>query len=356
MTQVIQHRHTMTNAHCNDTLPSPAALKSNLPATPKLINTIQHSRDQIASILLGKDKRLLLIVGPCSIHDISSAMEYAEKLKQLRLKYQNTFYFVMRTYFEKPRTALGWKGMLYDPHLNGTDDLVAGLQSARSLLLQLTEMEIPAATEFLDPSTPQYIGDLISWACIGARTVESQIHREIASGLSMPISFKNSTSGNVNVAINAVLSASSPHACFAINDNGHISIKRTKGNPCGHITLRGGDGKPNYDAKSIATALEQLKANKLNEGILVDCSHDNSCRNFEEQSTVFQNTLQQYLDGNTAIRGLILESHLNSGSQNFTINSSPLKYGVSITDSCLDWAATEDLISMAAKKLGNLSS
>lgn len=343
----------MTNETSTTPLPSPGNLKSSLPSTKNQRDFIKTSRETISAILSGKDPRLLLILGPCSIHDEVSAIEYATKLKTLSAKLSDTFFFVMRTYFEKPRTSLGWKGMLYDPHLNGSNDIASGLTATRRLLLQLAEMGVPAATEFLDPATPQYISDLISWACIGARTVESQIHRQIASGLPMPVSFKNSTSGNVDVAINGILSASYPHTFFAIDDTGHIGIRRTQGNPDCHITLRGGDGRPNFDPSSLSLTLQQLRGQNLPEQIIVDCSHDNSSRDYEAQTTVFESIIGQYIDGNTSIRGLILESHLNAGSQSFS-SDTPLKYAVSITDACLDWTATERLVTAAAERLNIL--
>lgn len=334
-----------------ETLPSPQVIKNELPVFPQHTQFVANSRRQIERILNGEDNRLLLIVGPCSIHDTSAAYEYALKLHKLPDSVSKSFLVIMRTYFEKSRTALGWKGMLYDPHLNDSHDISTGIRQSRSLLLELAEMGIPTATEFLDPVIPRYLGDLISWACIGARTAESQIHRQFASGLPMPTAFKNSTSGNVDVAINGVLSASQPHAFFGIDETGHISIVRTKGNPYAHIALRGGDNKPNYDAQSIAHALAQLKEAKLLPRLIVDCSHDNSCRNYEEQSKVFQSVIQQYIEGNQAIKGLALESHLFAGNQRLSHDSKNLQYAVSLTDPCMDWEATEELILKAASQL-----
>lgn len=345
------YHNSMTEAFNTETLPSPEAIKQALPATPEQLAFIRNSRQQIAHILNGQDPRLLLIVGPCSIHDLQAAKEYAHKLQELHQRFADTFLIVMRTYFEKPRTILGWKGLVYDPHLNGSNDLASGLQHARELLLHLADIQLAAATEFLDPVTPHYFGDLISWACIGARTVESQVHRQLASGLPMPVAFKNSTSGNVEVAINGILSAKNPHATFGIDPTGRVSILRTKGNPHAHIALRGGESKPNYDPKSIGHTLDLLAKAGLPPRILIDCSHDNSCRKYEEQNTVFQSVLHQYLEGNHAIRGVVLESNLFAGNQQLHSDHSNLKYAVSLTDACLDWPATEELIQWAAKKI-----
>lgn len=335
--------YTLDSLHI-ESLNSPIAFKQDMPASPQQIEFIQQSRQQIANILDGIDNRLLVIVGPCSIHDTQAAKEYATNLRQLAKEVSKSFFIVMRTYFEKPRTALGWKGMLYDPHLDGSNDIATGIQYARQLLLDLAAMEVPAATEFLDPLTPRYIGDLISWSCIGARTTESQIHRQFASGLPMPVAFKNSTSGNVNVAIKGVLTASCPHAFFGIDDHGHVAIVRTKGNPHAHVALRGGESSPNYDAHSLAKALELLRKNHLSERLIIDCSHDNSNRCHETQKTVFRSVIEQYLDGNLGIRGLAVESNLFAGSQNITLDKSRLHYAVSLTDPCLDWKDTEALI------------
>lgn len=323
---------------------SPTTLKKSLSAEESHLQFIQEARNQISQILDGTDPRLLLIVGPCSIHDVQAAKEYASHLKSLAEEVSSSFYIVMRTYFEKPRTALGWKGMLYDPHLDGTYDIVTGIQQARQLLLDLAEMRIPAATEFLDPVAPQFLSDLISWSCIGARTAESQIHRQFASGLSMPVAFKNNTSGNVHVAVHGVLTAASPHTFLGINDLGQLSSITTKGNPYAHIALRGGSQGPNYDAGSIAKTLSLLRKHNLPERIIVDCSHDNSNRSYEEQPAVFNSVIEQYVEGNKAIRGLALESHLFAGSQPIPADKSLMQYAVSLTDPCLDWTNTEMLV------------
>lgn len=335
-------------------LTSPMAFKQELPAHPHQVEFVQEARQQIRNILEGTDNRLLLIVGPCSIHDTKAAREYAEKLKTLAQTVSKSFFIVMRTYFEKPRTALGWKGMLYDPHLDGSNDIETGIRQARQLLLDLTDMKVPTATEFLDPLSPRFLSDLISWACIGARTTESQIHRQFASGLPMPVAFKNSTSGNINVAVKGVLTATCPHAFFGVNDQGYVSIVRTKGNPYAHIALRGGENTPNYDAQSIEKALEQLRKNHLPERVVIDCSHDNSNRCHETQKTVFDSVLQQYRNGNQAIRGLALESHLFSGSQHLQLDKSKMQYAVSLTDPCLGWNETEALILKNAALFENI--
>lgn len=337
-----------------ETLFPPEALKQELPLTARQAAFIKETRTHIANILNGTDPRLLLIIGPCSIHDIEAAKEYAYNLRQLAQSCADTFLIIMRAYFEKPRTVMGWKGMLYDPHLNGSDDIATGLRHSREILLHLADTQIGAATEFLDPVTPHYFGDLISWACIGARTVESQVHRQLASGLPMPVAFKNNTAGNIDVAINGILSAQSPHASFGIDATGRISILRTKGNPNTHIVLRGSENKPNYDAPSISLALDQLKKAQLPPRLLIDCSHDNSCRNYEEQPAVFLNVIQQYLAGNKAIRGLVLESNLFAGNQHLHPDRSSLKYAVSLTDACLDWPTTATLIRNAQKQVGRM--
>lgn len=339
-----------------ESLISPRALKEEFHLSPEQAVFIQESRRQVEQILSGDDRRLLLIVGPCSIHDTRAAKEYAAKLKALADQVSDSFLVVMRTYFEKPRTALGWKGLLYDPHLNGSHDISMGLRQARDLLLHLAEIQMPAATEFLDPLTPRFLEDLISWACIGARTAESQTHRQFASGLPMPVAFKNSTSGNIDVAINGVLSASSPHAFFGIDETGHVAIIRTRGNSHAHIALRGSEQKPNYDAPSIAMVLDRLKNARIPPQIIVDCAHDNSCRKYEEQTVVFESVIQQYLNGNDAIRGLALESHLFAGNQRFVSDTSKLHYAVSLTDPCLDWNTTEQLIRWGAEALKNTES
>jgi 3-deoxy-7-phosphoheptulonate synthase len=344
--------YTLDSLHIEN-LPSPITLKQELPALAHHLEFIQESRNQIINILASNDQRLLLIVGPCSIHDVKAAKEYAKNLYVLAKTVSKSFFIIMRTYFEKPRTALGWKGILYDPHLDSTNDIAAGLRISRQLLLDLAEMEIPTATEFLDPFSPRYLSDLVSWSCIGARTSESQIHRQFASGLPMPVAFKNGTSGSINSAIKGILTASCPHAFFGINDHGHASIVRTKGNPHAHIALRGGENSPNYDAKSIGKLLEALRKNHLPERLIVDCSHGNSNRCPNKQKEVFESVIQQYLNGNSAIRGLAVESNLFAGNQRIPLDKSRLQYAVSITDPCLNWEETEFMVQQNAMHIEN---
>ena len=323
---------------------SPAELKKRLSASADQRQFVHDSRIQVQRILDGKDPRLLLIVGPCSIHDIIAAKEYATKLQRLSTQISDACLVIMRVFFEKPRTSNGWKGMLYDPFLNGTHDISTGLLWARQLLLYLADLKLPAATEFLDPITPNYYEDLISWACIGARTSESQVHRQIAAGLSMPVAFKNSTGGNLEVAVNGVISAMSKHSYMGIDENGMVSEVITEGNRYAHIALRGGTKQPNYDSESIEMALGLLRKAQLPENILVDCSHDNSNRRLDQQIHVFQSVVNQIAEGNRKIKGLIMESHLYSGNQSLTNEPSALQYAVSITDPCLDWKTTEELL------------
>ena len=332
-----------------DRLQTPAAFRQEFPASPEAVEFVRSARGQIANILDGKDSRLLLAVGPCSIHDIKAAEEYAVRLSSLAKEVSSSFFIVMRTYFEKPRTSVGWKGLLYDPHLNSSDDITTGISHARQLLITLAQMKLPAATEFLDPMTPHYIGDFISWACIGARTAESQIHRQFASALSMPIAFKNSTAGNIDVAINGVLAALSPHTFFGVDDNGSVSIVRSKGNAYAHVMLRGGEKTPNYDPASVRKTLELLHSNQLPQRIMIDCSHDNSFRSHEKQEVVFESVIRQYVNGTKAIRGLAIESHIFGGNQQLNADKSCLQYAVSLTDPCLDWDNTERLIRWGAK-------
>lgn len=323
-------------------LSPPAVLKKVLPLSDKGAEFVQQARDTIAAIIHGRDKRLLVVTGPCSIHDPVAAIDYAQKLKQLQQAYADSLYIVMRVYFEKPRTTVGWKGFINDPHLDDSFDLETGLTWGRELLLKMVEMELPAATEALDPISPQYLSDLISWSAIGARTVESQTHREMASGLSMPVGFKNGTDGNLNIALNALQSAASGHSFIGINQRGEVSLVQTAGNPDGHIILRGG-AEPNYDEHSIGEALAKLDKLKLPRGIVVDCSHGNSNKDHNRQGDVALNVVAQRLAGNDAIIGVMLESHLHAGRQDL-INGKAEKYGVSVTDACIDWDTTVSLL------------
>lgn len=330
-------------------LSPPAVLKQALPLSGAGSDFIQKSRQEIADIVHGRDPRLLVITGPCSIHDPVSAMDYASRLKQLQLQYKDSLYIVMRVYFEKPRTTVGWKGFINDPHLDDSFDLETGLTKGRRLLLDLVEMELPAATEALDPISPQYLSDLISWAAVGARTVESQTHREMASGLSMPVGFKNGTDGNLNIALNALQSAASGHSFIGINQKGQVSLVQTAGNPDGHVILRGG-AKPNYDEDSVQAALTALRKHGLPEGLVIDCSHGNSSKDHNRQGLVAQSVIEQRLKGNKAIIGIMLESHIHAGRQDLVDGKAEL-YGVSITDACIDWATTAQLLAGLAQQL-----
>jgi 3-deoxy-7-phosphoheptulonate synthase len=331
---------------------SPAQLKDQIPISPASHRTVVGGRQAIADILDGKDARLLVIAGPCSIHDESAAVEYARRLSVLSERVSTTMQLVMRVYFEKPRTNVGWKGLINDPWLNGSNDINSGLRKARRLLLKITEMGIPTATEMLDPIVPQYIAGLVCWAAIGARTTESQTHREMASGLSMPVGFKNCTDGEMATAINAMIAAGSPQSFLGIDPEGQTSIVQTTGNPHAHIVLRGGM-RPNYDTVSISEALALLEAKGLTRAIMVDCSHDNSKKKHALQKSVWQDVINQRLDGNDAIIGMMLESHLKAGNQKNTGDLDTMQYGVSITDACIDWETTEALILSAHGQLSN---
>ncbi|SDZ93367.1 3-deoxy-D-arabinoheptulosonate-7-phosphate synthase [Alkalimonas amylolytica] len=323
-------------------LSPPNVLKQALPLSEQGAVFVQQSRQIIADIIHGRDPRLLVVTGPCSIHDPVSALEYAERLKELQQRYSDSLYIVMRVYFEKPRTTVGWKGFINDPHLNDSFDLETGLTWGRELLLKLIEMELPTATEALDPISPQYMSDLICWAAIGARTVESQTHREMASGLSMPVGFKNGTDGNLGIALNALQSAASPHRFIGMNQRGEVALVETQGNPDGHIILRGGK-KPNYGAASIAEAVTALNKLDLATAIVVDCSHGNSNKDHNRQGLVAQEVIAQRQAGNAAIIGIMLESHLHAGRQDIVNGKAPL-YGVSVTDACIDWETTAKLL------------
>lgn len=338
--QIKQAKVENVNIERLDLLTPPQQLKHQLPLSGQAKRTVLNSRSTIQNILNGQDKRLLVISGPCSIHDIDSAKEYATQLHKLHQELDEKIFIVMRVYFEKPRTNIGWKGLINDPDLNGTNNINLGLRKARSLLLWLAELGLPVATEALDPISPQYISDLISWAAIGARTTESQTHREMASGLSMPVGFKNSTDGSLENAINAILAASSPHSFIGIDNSGQTALLHTRGNPDCHIILRGGS-QPNYDQQSIAECIDKLKQKKLNPALIVDCSHGNSSKDHNNQPRVMRDVVQQIVKGNQHIKGVMLESHLKEGNQ--PIQTS-LVYGQSITDSCISWQVTEKLL------------
>ncbi len=332
-------------------LVTPSQLKKELPVSETVSSHVAESRDIIKNIMDGKDHRLAIVIGPCSIHDPEAALDYAKRLKVLAEKLDDTLYIIMRAYFEKPRTTVGWKGLINDPNLDGTFDIDKGIRVGRKLLIDLSELGLPLATEALDPISPQYIQDLISWSAIGARTTESQTHREMASGLSGPVGFKNGTDGGLTVAINAMQSVSHSHSFLGINENGEVSIVNTKGNGYGHLVLRGGNGLPNYDAANIALSEEALTSAKLMHNIMVDCSHENSSKKPERQVTVAEDSTKQILDGNNSIMGLMIESNIGWGNQKVPANLKDLEYGVSITDACIDWETTEKALTDMANTL-----
>jgi len=322
----------------------PCALKTEFVMTRRANQTVVEGRETVKRILNLIDPRLLIIVGPCSIHDAHGALEYARKLNRLREELADRLYIVMRVYFEKPRTSVGWKGLINDPHLDGSYDIETGLKRARGLLSQITEMGLPTATEFLDPIVPQYIGDFVSWAAIGARTTESQTHREMASGLSMPVGFKNATDGSLQIAIDAMTSARTPHSFLGIDQEGVTSIIRTTGNPHGHIVLRGGRLQANYDCDSIAVAAAALEKAGLPSVLMVDCSHANSGKQHARQEEVWKSVITQRAAGNTTLIGLMVESYLEEGNQPIPGRLTDLRYGVSVTDACVGWEATERML------------
>jgi len=330
---------------------TPQALKSAFPMTETSNRTVVEGREAVQRILRKADPRLLVIVGPCSIHDPDGAMEYAMKLNALRPDLADQACILMRVYFEKPRTTIGWKGLINDPHLDGSYDIEAGLKKARHLLLDITALGLPAATEFLDPIVPQYLADLVSWTAIGARTTESQTHREMASGLSMPVGFKNGTDGGLETAINALAAANHAHSFLGIDQDGVTSIVRTAGNADCHVVLRGGRLRTNYDSESIAEAVAQLRDAGLPAALMVDCSHANSGKQFVRQEEVCRSVVAQRVAGNDALIGLMIESYLQEGSQPIPRNPSDLKYGVSITDACVGWETTERMLRHAQQAL-----
>ena len=331
---------------------APAQLINEMPISSTASELIFSTRRQISDILDGKDNRLLVIIGPCSIHDPEAALEYAGKLSAAANNYEQELLVVMRVYFEKPRTTVGWKGFINDPDLNDSFNIENGLQKARELLIWLAELGLPAGTEALDPISPQYLSDLFSWTAIGARTSESQTHREMSSGLSTAVGFKNGTDGSLDIAINALKSASSPHRFLGINNDGQVTRLETRGNAFGHVILRGGS-EPNYDSVSIAIAEQALEKAKLPINLVVDCSHANSHKNFELQPLVAENICNQINDGNQSIVGVMLESHINSGNQKLGSDPQALAYGVSITDECIDWPTTDTLLANMADQLSN---
>ncbi|ALZ85560.1 MULTISPECIES: 3-deoxy-7-phosphoheptulonate synthase [Pseudomonas] len=346
-----QPRLNDLNIEANEPLITPEQLKQEIPLSDLAADTVAQGRQVIRDILDGKDHRLFVVIGPCSIHDIKAAHEYAERLKALAAQVSDSLYLVMRVYFEKPRTTVGWKGLINDPYLDDSFKIQDGLHIGRQLLLDLAEKGLPTATEALDPISPQYLQDLISWSAIGARTTESQTHREMASGLSSAVGFKNGTDGSLTVAINALQSVSSPHRFLGIDQRGQVSVVMTKGNPYGHVVLRGGNGKPNYDSVSVTLCEQALVKAKVKPNIMVDCSHANSNKDAALQPLVMDNVANQIVEGNNSIVGLMVESHLGFGNQPIPADLAQLEYGVSVTDACIDWAMTEKSILDMHRKL-----
>jgi 3-deoxy-7-phosphoheptulonate synthase len=321
-------------------LPSPEEVKGELPLTAATEATVLSGRRTLQNIIDGKDPRLFVVVGPCSIHDLQAAMEYAGRLRSLATELKDLLVLVMRVYFEKPRTTVGWKGLINDPDMDDSFHMERGIRMARKLLLDLADLGLPAATEALDPIMPQYVGDLITWTAIGARTTESQTHREMASGLSTPVGFKNGTDGSLDVAVNALKSAREPHHFLGINQDGRSAVFQTRGNSYGTVVLRGGGGRPNYDSVSVALTEQALRAAGLPERIVIDCSHGNSNKDPALQPLVARDCIEQIVNGNHSIIGLMLESNLHAGKQTIPADLADLRYGVSVTDACIDWQTT----------------
>ena len=341
------------NIQSIEPLPTPVEFIEKFPITPQIAQLVSDGREEIARILRGEGDRLLVIAGPCSIHDVESGFEYATRLKKLADAVQDRILVVMRVYFEKPRTTVGWKGLIYDPQLNGSFDITTGLGMAREFLLRVSDLGLLSAIEFVDPITPQYIADLISWAAIGARTAESQTHRQMASGLSMPVGLKNGTGGSVQLAVDGVVAAQAKQAFLGVDANGKASTVVTKGNPDCHIVLRGGSRGPNYDADSVADAVDRLQRAGVSTQLVVDCSHANCGRDYTKERVAFFDVLDQRISGNSNLVGVMLESHLNEGNQRLDeSNPGSLSYGVSITDPCINWEETEELLTSAHQKLG----
>tara|TARA_Y100000310_G_scaffold343470_1_gene451240 strand:- start:399 stop:1478 length:1080 start_codon:yes stop_codon:yes gene_type:complete len=336
-------------------LDPPREYLKQLPITGMMASRTIGFRQQIGRILRGEDERLLLVVGPCSIHDEKAGLEYAQRLAKLAEGLQDRLFIVMRVYFEKPRTTVGWKGLINDPHLNGILDVPEGLRRARHFLLEVAKLGLPAATEWVDPITPQYLADFVSWGAIGARTTESQTHRQVASGLSMPIAFKNGTGGSlhsIQIAVNGMVAATNPHVFSSTNIRGRVIVAYTKGNPVTHLILRGGERGPNYGSEFVAAACEILRKAGFPQRLVVDCSHDNSGKDHARQPQVFREVLEQRLQGNGRIMGMMLESHLFEGRQDLNdMGLADLRYGVSVTDACIGWEQTEQLLLGAYERL-----
>ncbi len=339
------------NVISEDVLITPTDLKKKIPITDKAQKTVLEGRQAVRDILDRRDNRLIVVTGPCSIHDIDAAKDYATRLKKLSEELSDTLLILMRVYFEKPRTTVGWKGLVNDPGMDDSFDIETGLHIGRQLLIDLSEIGLPLATEALDPISPQYLQELISWSAIGARTTESQTHREMSSGLSVAMGFKNGTDGNLSVAVNAIESASSPHSFLGIDQQGQVSIIRTRGNNYGHIVLRGGGSGPNYDSVNVTLSEKRLEKANLSQNIMIDCSHANSNKDPALQPLVMENVTSQIVDGNQSIIGIMIESNLGWGNQKMTENPNDLKYGVSVTDACIDWETTEKALREMDQKL-----
>lgn len=350
---VIAHSIHNVNIRRLGPLISPASLHAKLPATEAAIRTVSAGREAIRRVLTGEDDRFMVILGPCSIHDEKAATEYAGRLAKVSHQLADRLLIVMRVYFEKPRTTVGWKGLIYDPQLDGSFEMEKGLTTARKLLHHMAKLGLPAATEFLDPIVPQYLADLVSWVAIGARTTESQTHRQMASGLSMPVGFKNGTDGNSQIAIDAMLSARSPHGFLGIDTEGRTCIVETNGNPHGHLVLRGGTGGANYEEQTVKEVQRQLADAGLPVQLMVDCSHANSDKDYTRQAIAFRNVVAQRAAGNGQIAGVMVESHLNPGRQSLGDDPSTLAYGVSITDACIGWEETVALLTEAHATLSS---
>ncbi len=342
------------NVDSQDVLVTPEQLKRALPMSDQVHETVAGSRKVIQDILDRKDHRLFVVVGPCSIHDPVAAMDYAHRLKALAEEVGDTLYIVMRVYFEKPRTTVGWKGLINDPHMDDSFKIEEGLHIGRQLLLDILDLGLATSTEALDPISPQYLQDLISWSAIGARTTESQTHREMASGLSSPVGFKNGTDGGLTVATNALNSVAKPHRFLGINSEGQVSVFTTRGNRYGHIVLRGGSSGPNYDSVHIRLCEQALDKAGVPRNIMVDCSHANSNKQPELQPLVVENVANQILEGNKSIVGLMIESHINAGSQSIPANLEELAYGVSVTDGCIDWETTAQCLREMREKVKDI--
>ncbi|WP_281729436.1 3-deoxy-7-phosphoheptulonate synthase [Providencia rettgeri] len=342
---MIMQKDVLNNVNIQDeqVLITPESLKEKYPLSRSNLHAIATSRQVIADIIHQRDPRLLVVCGPCSIHDVDAAIEYGERLKVLAEELSDSLYIVMRVYFEKPRTTVGWKGLISDPFMDGSFEMEKGLHIARDLLTNLVNMGLPLATEALDPNNPQYLGDLFSWSAIGARTTESQTHREMASGLSMPVGFKNGTDGSLSTAINALKAAAMPHRFMGINQSGQVCLLHTKGNSNGHVILRGGK-TPNYNAEDIAACESEMKKAGLEPSLMVDCSHGNSNKDYRRQPLVVDSIIEQIINGNESITGIMLESHINEGNQTSEQARDTMKYGVSVTDACINWQTTETVL------------